>query len=1277
MMRSGVWSRSGRLKFLAAGQVALGVGLMWAPAQDLIFRSGVATYPALTNASVVLTGRCELRLTSAGDPLPGSTVSLDSPDAYLVLTSHRPSAVIGSHLNRVRIQGAAAVLNQNCRVVPYGDGAVVVPHGSGFRPLELFAAPHFTGMSTSLASYVYYRGNALGPFLTAVESFRLKRGYAVTLAEREDGTGFSRNYVAADGDVEVAVLPPQLSGRVRFVYVVPWRWTAKKGIAGDIEAGLNVGWKYNWNLNQNSTADLEYVPIRQNRWWPSLAQDWRARGSVHLLGFNEPDRPDQANMSVADALAAWPELLATGLRVGSPATSDGGRSSWLYPFMQQADAAGLRVDFVVVHYYWCWNPADPAGAANQFYNFLKSTYDQVRRPLWIKEWNNGANWTSCADPTFAQQQACIAAMIQMLEETPWVERYAIYNWVEDVRRVKWDDGTLTPAGIVYRDQPSRIGYLQTGFDPGTRGIGQYSFDGHVQDESGHGNHGVSTGCPAFTNGVRGLALVFDGVQTRVSLPPSLGRATAFSFAGWVNWRGGSHWQRIFDFGNSTTHYLFLTPRSSAGTLRFGIRNGSSEQMVETSALPVNQWTHVAVTLGGGTVRLYVNGRQVASASTSITPAAFQPRYNFLGRSQWPADPHFAGLMDEVLITDYVLSPDQIARLMTNQPPQFTNFVFDLGTVREGERLEASLAGTAFDPDPGDSLVGFRKAAGPDWIQVELDGRMTGTPPPGTGGPQYVTVRVTDAAGQSAFALGTVQVQSVSASGRWVADADGFWGDPTRWEAGRIASGPGQTADFGSINITASRTVWLEQPRMIGTLRFGDTSGGQGWTLRSTNDAGLTLDSGSSSPPVIAVTNVVTLAVPLAGTNGFARQGPGTLVLAASNGLSGNLLLDSGSASALEGITRAAHPAALQAVQQISLRNNNSGSSTLELEGSTGSVVVPGALLIHCRNHSTAAVRNLAGTNILAGPVSLQVGGDRVVFESLQGWLQLSGPVQYIGNLTGGRNLVFTGPGNHWVTGSIRASPNGAPLGVIKSGPGGLILGGTHTYTNPTQVLAGTLWVTGTLGPGPVNVAGGALLSGTGTIPGPVRVESGGVCAPGLDGAGRLTVLQTLAFLPGSTLRIELDPMGRTQTVLRVLGGMSGTAHLVVTNRNNQPGAFRAGDEYVCLEGANLPVQWATVTLPPLPPGLVWETAQLAQGRLRVSRTEVSERPRLELRTGPTPDSRTLVWPDLYRGWVLETNATDVADPGAWFPVPDSVWTNGLALPTPAGPGPIFYRLRAP
>ena len=42
-----------------------------------------------------------------------------------------------------------------------------------------------------------------------ISSFKLKRGYMVTLAQNENGSGLSKNYVAADGDMDVSVLPDE------------------------------------------------------------------------------------------------------------------------------------------------------------------------------------------------------------------------------------------------------------------------------------------------------------------------------------------------------------------------------------------------------------------------------------------------------------------------------------------------------------------------------------------------------------------------------------------------------------------------------------------------------------------------------------------------------------------------------------------------------------------------------------------------------------------------------------------------------------------------------------------------------------------------------------------------------------------------------------------------------------------------------------------------------------------------------------------------------------
>ena len=403
---------------------------------------------------VVLGGGSELHVTEAVTSLAGG-FNFTSPDAWLVFDQVAASKVTSDLLEKIRVYGVPAEVGKNVRVAQYGGGgAVVIPHGEDFPAMTVFLQKGCAGASMPLKCYEQ-EGVIEG---MTVGSFRLKRGYMATIAEKKDGTGVSRNYVAQDHDLEIDSLPAGLDQGLGFVRIFPWRWTSKKGIAGGIHQGLNLGWFYDWNISTNSSADMEYVPIKQKRYWPGLGQDWKARGSLHLLGFNEPDKSDQAKMTVDEAIQGWPELQKTGLRLGSPATSDGGLG-WLYQFMDKADAAGLRVDFVAVHYYRAFpNPGDAKGAAQQFHDFLKGIHERTKRPLWVTEWNNGANWTSAPDPNDKQQRDAIREMIEMLDKAPFVERYALYNWVEEVREIKRKDGSLTPAGEVYRDQVSPVGY---------------------------------------------------------------------------------------------------------------------------------------------------------------------------------------------------------------------------------------------------------------------------------------------------------------------------------------------------------------------------------------------------------------------------------------------------------------------------------------------------------------------------------------------------------------------------------------------------------------------------------------------------------------------------------------------------------------------------------------------------------------------------------------------------------------------------------------------------
>lgn len=421
------------------------------------------TVETLTNQVISLEGNSELHITGKDDPIAGSTIFFKSPSAWLFFDNIPAATVKDQFLSRIKINGKPAHVNRagnNVRLISYGSGSMLIPHDDDFSAMTLYAGKSLTGNSIPLQSYTEYNAARLGKLNATPSSFVLKRGYMATLAQNPDGTGTSKNYVAQDHDIVINDMPKGLDAGIKFIRIFPWRWSSKKGMAGGIWQPFRVGWFYDWNIGANSNDEVEYVPIKQKKDWPSLDQDWKVKGSVHLLGFNEPDRPDQAKMSVEEAIAAWKPLMNTGLRLGSPAVSDGGLG-WLYQFMDQAEAKNLRVDFVAVHYYRAVaNPGDARGAAEQMYQTLKGIHERTKRPIWITEWNNGANWTTAPDPSPREQAEAIQEMIKMLDEAPFVERYAIFNWVEDCRHIINKDNSLTPSGMIYRDKNSPVSYSE-------------------------------------------------------------------------------------------------------------------------------------------------------------------------------------------------------------------------------------------------------------------------------------------------------------------------------------------------------------------------------------------------------------------------------------------------------------------------------------------------------------------------------------------------------------------------------------------------------------------------------------------------------------------------------------------------------------------------------------------------------------------------------------------------------------------------------------------------
>ena len=174
--------------------------------------------------------------------------------------------------------------------------------------------------------------------------------------------------------------------------------------------------------------------------------------SSHLLSYNEPDHTEQSNVSVSVAIEEWPKHLQTGKRLGSPATTD---FNWLYNFMSECRKRNYRVDYVAIHAYWGGRGSSVVcSTIDDWYKKLKEIHEKTGCPIWITEWNNGANWTHEGWPDTKpeqqeKQRKFIEDILAMMDTCSFIERYSIYNWVEEKRAMFWNNLNLTPAGKVY------------------------------------------------------------------------------------------------------------------------------------------------------------------------------------------------------------------------------------------------------------------------------------------------------------------------------------------------------------------------------------------------------------------------------------------------------------------------------------------------------------------------------------------------------------------------------------------------------------------------------------------------------------------------------------------------------------------------------------------------------------------------------------------------------------------------------------------------------------
>jgi hypothetical protein len=221
---------------------------------------------------------------------------------------------------------------------------------------------------------------------------------------------------------------------------------------------LKASWYYNWTTTAASNCAFQpFVPMIAGKSEKtadavtSALNKIAAAGYKTVLGFNEPNKTDQANLTVDQVVGMWPALTANaGIRVGSPATSaDAAGQTWFTSFMSTATTMSFRVDFIALHWYG-WNAGSCDNKASQLESYIKwAEAIPGNRPIWITEWG----CLNLSNPDMATVQAFYTAAIAMFAKHPRIERYAWYPWTTNNNLVDTSDA-LTSLGTAFAAEPS-------------------------------------------------------------------------------------------------------------------------------------------------------------------------------------------------------------------------------------------------------------------------------------------------------------------------------------------------------------------------------------------------------------------------------------------------------------------------------------------------------------------------------------------------------------------------------------------------------------------------------------------------------------------------------------------------------------------------------------------------------------------------------------------------------------------------------------------------------
>lgn len=172
------------------------------------------------------------------------------------------------------------------------------------------------------------------------------------------------------------------------------------------------------------------------------------------------------------------------------------------------------------------------------------------------------------------------------------------------------------------------------------------------------------------NGLKSVQLN-QSLQQYISIDPFYTQNNGITFSCWIKCDStNGTWSRIFDFGNGPGQDNILVFINN-GFLGFGVLKGTSTYQKDNLIPNIldNKWRHIVWTLDPNSGwKIYVNGELFKEFSDGFYPNSMLRNYQYLGKSNWIADPYLSGFLADFRIYNNVLNITDIQNIYNQTYP---------------------------------------------------------------------------------------------------------------------------------------------------------------------------------------------------------------------------------------------------------------------------------------------------------------------------------------------------------------------------------------------------------------------------------------------------------------------------------------------------------------------------------------------------------------------------------------------------------------------------------